>query len=410
MPRFIYRVKKGPEENLEGAIEADSENAAVNKLIQSGYYPVWVTEKESFVRKSFISYGKSREDLYRVKIKTKETANFTRRLSELLGSGLALYNALGVIENQTENNNLKLIIGTVKSRIKDGKKFSEALENYPYIFSELCVNLVRSGEESGLVNEVLENISDFLDKDEDMRSKVIVALAYPGLMAIVGLATVFILVIFIVPRLVNIFIEMGEELPLVTRILLRISDFIKAYWILLILFMGGLIFLLKSGKLNPIAKNKIDRIKLRLPILGDLVRNVEFARFSRTLSMLLKNGVPILDSLKITSGVVTNNAIRRDISAIHNDVKLGLSLATAMKKRECFPLFLANMAAVGEEGGFLDKALFNIARNYEIESDKTMKTLTAFLEPAFILIMGLVVGFIVISMLLPVFQISLVTH
>lgn len=398
MPRFIYRAKKGPEEVLEGAIESDSEDAVINKLIRSGCYPVWIVEDAG------------QKSLDRVRIKAKDLADFTRRLSELLGSGLELCDSLSVIENHTEDNHLKLIIEVVKNCIKEGSSFSGALKRYPNVFSGLYISLVYSGEESGLMDKALADISDFLDKDEDIRSKVVAALAYPGLMAIIGFVTIFILITFIVPRLVNMFVEMGEDLPLATRMLAGISDFMRAYWILFAFFAGGAVFLFKGIELKPAVKSKIDKIKLKIPVFGDLVKNAEFARFSKTFSMLLKNGVPALCSLKISGGVIINNAIKEDVEAIHNDVKLGLSITGAMEKRKTFPLFLTNMAAAGEKGGFLDKALFNAARHYEIELDRAVKIITALLEPTFILIMGLAVGFIVVSMLLPIFQISLVVH
>ena len=396
MPKFIYKAKKGPDEVVEGVIEADSENAAVNKLTQSGYYPIMVREE------SIAAAGAS---VY--KISMKDLAQFTRHLSELLNSGLTLYNALNVIESQSETNSLRMVIGAVKGRIKEGKNFSEALRNYPGVFSELYVNLARSGEESGSLNEVLVNIADFLERDQDIRAKIITALAYPGLMAAVGFFTVFILITFVVPRLVNMFIEMGQALPLPTRMLIGISGFIRGYWFLLVIFIGGVVFLFKQGKSNAVTKNKIDRFKLEIPVFGKLVRDTELARFSRTLSMLIKNGVPILNSLKITSGVISNSAIKKEIEIIYNDVKDGSGLTNAIKKNASFPLFMVNMTAVGEEGGFLDKALLNIAASYETEIDRTVKIITALLEPAFILIMGLVVGFIVVAMLLPVFEISL---
>lgn len=395
MPRFIYRAKKGPEEALEGVIEADSETTALNKLIRSGYYPVWITE------------GAARKNLDRVRVKTKDLADFTRRLSGLLGSGLELYNSLSVVENQAEDNNLKLIAGVVKNRVKEGMSFSGALKKYPNVFSGLYISLIYSGEESGMMDKALADISDFLDKEEDIRSKVIAALVYPGLMAITGFATIFILITFIVPKLVNMFIEMGEDLPLATRILLGVSGFMGAYWILFALFAGGVIFLFKGAELKPAVKMRIDRIKLKIPVFGDLVKNAEFARFSKTFSMLLKSGIPALYSLKIAGDVITNDAIKEDVRAVHNDVKAGLSITGAMKKRKTFPVFLINMAVAGEKGGFLDKALLNAAAHYEIEIDRAIKIITTLLEPVFILIMGLVVGFIVVSMLLPVFQISL---
>src|SRR3989338_324879 len=335
MPKFIYKAKKGPDEAREGVIEADSENAAVNKLIQSGYYPIMVREE------SIAAAGAS---VY--KISMKDLAQFTRHLSELLNSGLTLYNALNVIESQSETNSLRMVIGAVKGRIKEGKNFSEALRNYPGVFSELYVNLARSGEESGSLNEVLVNIADFLERDQDIRAKIITALAYPGLMAAVGFFTVFILITFVVQRLVNMFIEMGQALPLPTRMLIGISGFIRGYWFLLVIFIGGVVFLFKQGKSNAVTKNKIDRFKLEIPVFGKLVRDTELARFSRTLSMLIKNGVPILNSLKITSGVISNSAIKKEIEIIYNDVKDGSGLTNAIKKNASFPLFMVNMTAV----------------------------------------------------------------
>lgn len=399
MPKFLYRVKNGPAEVLEGIIEADSEKIVISRLARLGYYPVSVKEELTNAERAII---------YR--ISAKRLANFTRHLSELLNAGITLYNSLNVIENQSENKNLKIIIKALKSHIKDGKKFSEALKNYPCIFSELYVNIARSGEESGSLNEALSNIADLLDKDEDMRAKIIAASAYPMLMAVVGLGTIFILITFIVPRLVNMFIEMGEKLPLPTRMLIAVSDFARAYWIWIIFFTGSVIFLFKRSRLNPAVKIKLDRVKLKIPIFGSLIKDAELARFSRTFSMLLKNGVPMLDSLKIVSGVITNSAIKEDAGLVYEDIKAGSSLSNAIKKTRSFPLLAGNMIAVGEEGGFLDNALLNIARSYEKSLDLGVKTITSLLEPAFILIMGLIIGFIVVAMLLPVFQISLIAH
>jgi len=399
MPKFLYRVKNGPEEVLEGVIEADSENIVISRLARMGYYPILVKEELTNAGRAIV---------YR--ISAKHLANFTRHLSELLNAGITLYNSLSVIENQSENKNLKIIIKVVKGCIKDGKKFSEALKSHPGVFSELYVNITRAGEESGLLDDALSNIADLLDKDEDIHAKIIAASAYPILMAAVGLGTIGILITFVVPRLVGMFIEMGEKLPLPTRMLIAISDFARAYWIWTIFFTGGVIFLFKKSSLDPSVKIKLDRIKLEIPIFGPLIKDAELARFSRTFSMLLKNGVPVLNSLKIVFGVITNSAIKEDAGLIYDDIKEGSSLANAIKKTKSFPLLAGNMIAVGEEGGFLDKALLNVARNYEKALELEVKTIISLLEPAFILIMGLIIGFIVVAMLLPVFQISLISH
>ncbi|NQT95065.1 MAG: type II secretion system F family protein [Candidatus Omnitrophica bacterium] len=261
-----------------------------------------------------------------------------------------------------------------------------------------------------MLRDVLNNIADFLEKEEDVRSKIIAALAYPILMLIVGIATIFILMGFVIPKLADMFIEMGEVLPLPTRILIGFSGFIQSYWIMLVIFAGAFIFFIVKSKSNAAFKKMIDKFKLRLPLAGTLMRDSELARFARTLSTLLKNGVPILYALEITSDVIENEVIKGETLKIHNDVKAGLSLAAAIKKSSSFPQFVVNMATIGEEGGILDKTLLKVARSYEIENDRKIKVLSSLIEPVIILLMGLVVGFIVISMLLPVFQISLTAH
>ncbi len=226
-------------------------------------------------------------------------------------------------------------------------------------------------------------------------------------MVAVGFISIFILLGFVIPKLTNMLVEMGETLPLPTSILIGLSNIVRSYWILLLILIGGLIFFFKSSNKNKVTKLTIDSLKLKLPIFGALIRHSELARFSRTLSMLLKNGVPMLQSIKITSDVIDNEIIKRQIEAVHDDVKSGSSLQAAIKKNTDFPLFLINMTAVGEEGGSLDRTLLKVAKAYETETDRMIKILSSLMEPVIILAMGLVVGFIVISMLLPVFQISL---
>jgi len=402
VPRYLYKAKKGPKEVLEGSIEADSENAAINKLMESSCYPISVREETA------ASDERSKEIfLFSKRIKTKDLADFTRQLSELLDSGLALFDALNILENQTAIPRLKDVIRDVKDRIKGGSTFSESLKSRPRIFSDLYVNLVKSGEAGGVLDEVLANISDFLEKEVDTRSKIMAALSYPLLMVAVGFISIFILLGFVIPKLTNVLVETGEALPLPTSILIGLSDIVRNYWILLLILIGGLIFFVKGSKKNKIARLTIDSLKLKFPIFGALIRRGELARFSRTLSTLLKNGVPMLYSIKITSDVIDNEVIKRQIETVHNDVKSGSSLQAAIKKDTDFPLFLINMIAVGEEGGSLDRKLFKVAKAYETETDRMIKILSSLMEPVIILVMGLVVGFIVVSMLLPVFQISL---
>lgn len=399
MPRFLYKAKKEPREIIERSIEAESQSVAIKKLTDKGLYPIWVKE-ESLTKDKTKAAG-----LCIQRIKPKDVANFTRQLSELLDSGLPLYESLNIIRTQIEQHQLEKIINLIQRNIKDGKSFSDSLGAHPHIFSNLYVNMVRSGETGGVLSEVLSNIADFLEKQEDIKSKITAALAYPILMAGVGLITIIILMTFVVPRLVNMLIDIGETLPLPTRILIGCSDFTKRYWIFVLVFIAVAVFFIKRTKAS-----SIDRLKLKIPLFGNLLKDTELARFSRTLSTLLKNGVPILHGLKISSDVVMNNLIREDILKLHADVKAGSSLAVAVSKRASFPKFVENMAAIGEKGGFLDQTLMKVAHRYEAEADRTIKILSSLLEPGIILVMGVIVGFIVISMLLPVFQISLTVH
>ena len=402
MTHFLYKAKKGPKEVLEGRIDADSENTAAKKLAEDGLYPIWIKEDNPLSKEKNIGTR-----FFSERIKTKDLANFTRQLSELLDSDLPLFNALNLLEKQIGPPRLKAVIKNITDNIKDGKTFSESLGDYPHIFSNLYISLVRSGEAGGMLNEVMDHISDFLEKQEDIKSKIFAALIYPMLMVVVGIVTIFILMTFVIPKLANMFIEMGEILPLPTRMLIRFSDSVRSYWILFVIFAGGLVFFIRKSKSNRIAKKRIDRFKLRLPVIGRLIKNADLARFSRTLSTLLKNGVPILDSLKITSDIIDNEITKEGILCIYADVKAGSSLTAAMKKSTSFSPSMINMTLVGEESGFLDKVLLKVAKNYEVEIDRAVKMMSALLEPVIILIIGLVVGFIVISMLLPVFQISL---
>jgi len=405
VPRYFYTAKKRPEEVLEGVIEVDSENAAITKLMESGCYPISVKEQP------LASCDKSKEIfLFSNRIKTRDIADFTRQLSELLDSGLPLFDALNILENQTSLPQLKDVIRDVRSRIKGGSTFSGSLKSRPLIFSDLYVNLVKSGEAGGMLGEVLANISEFLEKESDTRSRIMAALSYPLLMVAVGFISIFILLGFVIPKLTNMLVETGEALPLPTSMLIGLSNIVRDYWILLLILIGSLIFFVKTRKTNKAIRLIIDRLKLKLPVLGVLIGRSELARFSRTLSTLLRNGVPMLHSIKITSDVIDNRIIRQQIEAAHNDVKSGFSLQAAIKKNTDFPIFLINMIAVGEESGSLDKALLKVAKAYEAETDRIIKVLSSLIEPVIILIMGLVVGFIVISMLLPVFQISLTTH
>ncbi len=402
MPRFVYKAKSNPKDIVEGAIEAENQDNAVTKLQQLGYFPISVYQEGMKSEKSAdFSLG------FFKKVKAKDTGIFTRQLSDLLDSGLTILRALDVLHNQTENLNLKEIIQDLHNYVRDGGSFSEALSRHPKIFSNLYINMVKSGEVGGMLDAVLNRLADFAEKEEDVQGKIRASLAYPILLALLGTITIFVLLTFVIPRLVSMFTDIGQVLPLPTRILISVSGFFAGYWWLILAVIIIIVFSVRRRGRSREGRYALDLFKLNFPVLGDFIGKTEIARFGRTLGTLLGNGVSIIQSLDAVAEVAGNEVLRREVERMRKEVVEGSTLTKAIAKSRYFPEFVTNMIAVGEEGGQLEKSLFKVADSYERESDKTVKLMTTLLEPIMILVMGSIVGFIVISMLLPIFQINL---
>ena len=405
MPRFIYKAKSGPANIKEGVIEADNQSQAVLKLSKMGFFILSVEEETA----AFIKRSRGRL-LFFKSIPLRVLSNFTRQLSNLLDSGLTMLNALSILIEQTENLYFRQVITNVRDDIRDGSTFSSALLKYPKVFSNLYVNMVSSGEISGSLEDVLKRLSDFMEKDEENISKVRSSMAYPALMAVVGLITIFILLTFVAPRLTAIFVDLGQALPLPTKILIWISSFLAMFWpIIIIGIVFGVIAFAKWSKTKE-GKTILDSLKIKIPLIGVFIQKVEIARFSRTLATLIGNGVPVIQALSTASNTVDNIPIKQDMEQARKDVVEGAPLSAGIKRSKNFPSMVTNMIAVGEESGTLERSLFKIADSYDVEIDRTIKTITSLLEPGLILFMGLIVGFIVIAMLLPIFQLNLMVR
>jgi type II secretion system protein F len=407
MPRFYYRAKKGPQEVTEGFMDADSESQALSKISAIGLFPLSIRQ-EGRDAETHSPGGSSIRFFGRVK--TADLSVFTRQLADLLESGLTIVNSLDILSKQTENKRLKNIIAQVRDYIKGGNTLAAALNRYPSIFSPLYVSMIHSGEASGTVEGVLNRLADFLEEQEEFKTKVQSALAYPILMASVGLATVIVLLVFVMPRVVGIFEDLGQRLPIITLALLSVSNFVRTYWYIAIAFVLLIVFLLRQAGRAPEGKAFLDGLKNKTPLIGALLKKTDIARFARTVGTLLSNGVTILQSLEIVEGVVSSDFARKDIREAFSKVRDGAPLAKALAGGKYFPLFVTNMIAVGEESGQLERALLKVADSYERETDKMIKIISSLIEPVMILVMGLVVGFIVISILLPIFQISLIAR
>jgi len=406
MQQFLYKARDSRKRMMQGSLEAETEREALAKLSQMGYFPLSVQRKETSPQGQAVP-GSLR---FFTRIRRRDITFFTRQLADLLESALPLMRALDVLREQMENPHLQEILTDLASHVRDGRSFSDALAIYPKVFSPLYVSMVRSGEVGGMLAGVLARLADFAEKDEELHVKVRSALAYPTLILLVGMGTIAVLLMFVVPKLVLLFQEVGQILPLPTRILIELSQWFVSYWWLPLSMAGLGVFLVKRGGLSQGARFAIDRIKLRLPVWGSLIKKVEIARFARSLATLLSHGVPILQGMQVVVQATGNELLRGELQQIGEQLKGGDTLSQGMRRGRIFPALVTHMVAVGEEAGTIDRSLFKIADTYEREADRAMQLMTSLVEPVMILVMGSLVGFIVISMLLPIFQIDLLAR
>jgi general secretion pathway protein F len=277
---------------------------------------------------------------------------------------------------------------------------------HPRVFSSLYIAMVRTGENTGALPEVLFRIAEYRVKQEEMFSRFRMALAYPALMAIVGFATVIFMLAFVMPRLTRIFVDMGQDLPLATRVLISISRNLQQWWFLIAIVIAAVIFSVKKQARTPSGELFFSALKLKMPVLGGFILKAELARFSRTLELLVKSGIPILKAIDIAIPVLQNVVIKEQLSRSYKELEQGGSFGKSLKNSKILPLFMSNLLIVGEESGKLDEVLREIAGSYERDTEDALKIMAALLEPLMILVMGLIVGFIVVAMLLPIFEIS----
>lgn len=399
MPLYKYKAKKGPNDFVEGEVTAKSEAEAIEKISQLGYFPVKIESAEEPVPVGEFPL-KAVE-----KIKYREITIFTRQLATLLKSGVPILQSLSIIAEQSPNPRLRNVLRIVHDAIKEGATFSSALAQFPLNFTPLYVAMVRSGENSGAISTVLLRIADYRARQEEIRSRFRLALAYPLLMVFVGCVTIIFMFTFVMPRLIVIFNSLGQALPLPTRILISIADGLRLWKLWALLFL--ILLLLQRQSKTPGGRLYLSRLKLNLPLVGALITKSELSRFSRTLELLIKSGVPVFKSLSVAIPVLTNEVIKKQLQNSYTELEQGGSFGKSLRRSKLFPAFMSNLIIVGEESGKLDEALAEIANTYDRDTDEALKVTSSLLEPLTILFMGLIVGFIVIAMLLPVFEINI---
>jgi len=389
---------------VEGTLQADTRTQAITQLEHMGYLPVRVEEERGALSVKETLGGARR---FFQRISSKDLNAFTRQLASLVQSKVQLVRALDILYRETPHIKLKEIILNLRDEVREGRQLSNALAKYPRYFSRVYINMTASGEKSGTLESTLLRLAEFTEREEEMKSKVRAALAYPIVILTMGVLTVFVVLAFVMPRVIGLFSEFGQALPLPTRILIAVSEWSGRYWMLVILIAAGIIVMIQRSRILERKRLSLDKTMLRLPWLGNYIRIKEIARFSRTLGLLMTHGIPIREAIEVTVPTLENRALEEELKIISGDLASGSSVAASMSKISFLPGYVASLIGVGEEAGRLDKALLEVAHTYERELEEQHKVMSSLLEPLLILAVGLVVGFIVVSMLLPIFQMSL---
>lgn len=335
-----------------------------------------------------------------------DVAVVTRQLATLIKAGIPLFESLTALIDQTENEALKRALTQVREQIREGSSFAKALEAHPSIFPPLYINMVRAGEASGMLQQVLERITGFLEAQAKLRGKVTSAMAYPALMALLGVSLVSVLMVAVVPNVTSIFASMDQALPWYTASLIFFSDIMAGYWWLMLSLIAGGIWAFRRWVRTPAGRLKWHGIVLRIPVVGKLVRMIAIARFSRTLSTLLGAGVALLGAMDIVKNVLGNAVLEKVISDAIGSIREGQSIADPLKRSGQFPPIVTHMITIGEKSGQLEEMLENVSTAYDLEVETRVTVLTSLLEPLMIVFMGGAVGFIAFSILMPLIQMS----
>lgn len=407
MPVFEYKALDRRGRKKTGIIDGESLVFARTKLREKGVYPTTMVEVGSEGggggRGSDSSLA---ERFFFGRISNGELAMVTRQLATLLSAGFPLISAVSSLVVQTRSKPLKKVLSKIKGSIEEGKSFAESLAMYPSLFSSIYVNMIRAGESSGTLELVLERLADITEKREETKKKIQSALAYPLLMALVGALVLLFLLAYIVPGIISIFSDMNQTLPGPTLFLIAISSFLKRFWWAVLLVPTACAVALYFTAKNERGAYLIDKSLFLTPKLGDLLKKISAARFSRILSSLLANGVPMMTALGISRATAGNRVISAIISRVSKQVEQGGELGVSLGAESVFPTLAVEMIKIGEKSGQLERMLEKTADLYEREVEGSVATMTALLEPLIILVMGAVVGFIVLSVCLPIFEMN----
>lgn len=406
MNTFLYKATDAKGNIFEGALDAEDKKGVIGQLQGMGYIPIRIRQAES---DTFSKLQRDfSKDIFSItrRIGAKDVLLFTQDLAVLLNAGVSIDRALSILIEVSEKTKFHDILREVLQHVEGGYSLSEALAMHPAVFSKLYINMIKAGEMGGVLGLVMDRLSIFLENSQELKDYITSALVYPIFLVFVGGISIIIMLVFVLPKFSIIFADMGQTIPLSTRIVLGLSDVLRNYWWLI---FGGFCMLyisLKNYRRTESGRIRWDNYKINQPIFGKLIKMIEVARLTRTVGTLMRSGVPILSALRLVKETAGNLAVVRSMEVVYQKVKEGENLSNSLQGEGLFPALALNMIKVGEETGQLEQMLLKVADNYEKSVRNTLKRLINLLEPALILFMGIVVGFIVISMLLAVFSLN----
>jgi general secretion pathway protein F len=418
VPVFEFSGLTEAGKNVRGVRDAENRKALRTVLRKDGIFLTDARSADGAAAAAAMSGGEpvltgqglSREvDLRAIfgsRVSAQDLAIATRQLATLIGAGITLVESLTALVEQVEHPRLKRILGVVKQRVNEGASLADALADHPRVFTTLYVNMIRAGESSGALDVVLIRLADFTEGQAQLRNKILGAMLYPAIMVVVGIAIVGILFVVVIPKVTKIFEDMNVALPWTTRILIVTSTFARDYWYAMLVAIPASIWAIRRYVRGPRGREKWDRLKLEVPIFGDLVRMLALARFAKTLATLLSSGVPLLTAMDIVKNIVNNSLLAKVIEDARDAIREGESIAAPLKRSGQFPPLVHHMIAIGERSGQLEEMLQNVAKSYDAQVEMRVAALTSLLEPIMIVTMGAGVAFIVFSILMPIMQLN----
>jgi len=396
MANFKYIAKGIDGSTIKGEIEGENERDVVQRLRRDNIYPIKIT-KESLANKEL-----KFSILQRVKI--KDIAIFCRQFHAIIEAGISLLECLEILRAQTENKKLRNSIYEVYEEVQKGNTLSMAMNKHPNVFPEMLVNMVETGEVSGQLDIVMARMADHYEKENKLRQKITGTMVYPIIIGIVSILVVWFLMVFVLPNFISMFGSFGVQLPLITRILLALGNWLKSYWYMPIIIVGIIYYIYKKYSRSQTGRYRIDSLKLNLPIIGPVNRKIATSRFSRTLSTMLFSGISIIEAMEIVIKVIGNAVISEGINKSMDNIRKGIGIADPIKEIGVFPPMLISMVRIGEESGSLDAMLAKTADFYDDEVESAVAKMTTLIEPIVLVLMAVVVGVIIVSIVLPMFE------